>query len=49
MLDILFSDIGILSTFTLAFIFVGLGYAYYKLNQLSKEPSVPLIQKDTKQ
>lgn len=46
MLDILFSDIGILSALTIIFILVGLGYAYYKLNQLSKNPPIPLIEKD---
>jgi len=39
MLDILFSKIGILSAFTIIFIFVALGWAYYKLYQLSKTTS----------
>jgi hypothetical protein len=46
MLDILFSDIGILSAFTIIFIIVALGFGYYKLIQLSKNPSLPLIVKD---
>jgi hypothetical protein len=45
-LDILFSDIGILSAFTIISILVGLGYAYYKLNQLSKNSPAPLIEKE---
>jgi hypothetical protein len=47
-LDILFSAIGVLSAFTIIFIFVALGYAYYKLRNLSKMPPSPPLIEDEK-
>ena len=46
MFDILFSDIGLLSIFTLLFIFAFFGYIIYKLNGLSKQPPSPPLIKD---
>ena len=45
MLDILFtSQIGILSSVTIVFVFVMLGYMGWKFAQLSKQPREPLDQ-----
>ncbi|MCK5903221.1 MAG: hypothetical protein KAG28_08715 [Cocleimonas sp.] len=45
MLDVLLSDIGLLSLFTLVFIFSFFGYLIYKLNILSKQPPAPPLVK----
>jgi hypothetical protein len=46
MLDILLSPIGLLSAFTLCFIFVAYAWGIYTINKLSKLPPAPPLKKD---